>query len=172
MQKHDIFTCENNMLSSHVKTSPLLWLCNKLLLSQEKAIKVKWFGISYNKIIEHYMVTWRYEISLLVLKIFHSWAIIHHLKRNFVYLRGHVHVISAYLCLKSKLINFLITVPIQGSPLRKIEGSPVLCTCEIQGTQHMISMKNKDFPITRETKQVIRGHRILLEHSSSIILLY
>ena len=33
MQKLDIFTCENNMLSSHVKISPLLWLHNKPHLS-------------------------------------------------------------------------------------------------------------------------------------------
>ena len=32
--------------SSHVKRSPLLWLHNKLRLSQQKAIEVKWFGIS------------------------------------------------------------------------------------------------------------------------------
>ena len=31
-----IFTCENSMLSSHVKRSPLLWLHNKSRLSQEK----------------------------------------------------------------------------------------------------------------------------------------
>ena len=29
-RKLDIFTCENNMLPSHVKISPLLWLHNKL----------------------------------------------------------------------------------------------------------------------------------------------
>ena len=31
-RKHDVFTCENNMLSSHVKISLLLWLHNKLHL--------------------------------------------------------------------------------------------------------------------------------------------
>ena len=36
MRKHDIFTCENNMLSSHVKISPLLWLHNKSRLLQGK----------------------------------------------------------------------------------------------------------------------------------------
>ena len=41
MQKHDIFIRENNTLSSHVKRSPLLWLHNKLCLSQQKAIKLK-----------------------------------------------------------------------------------------------------------------------------------
>ena len=46
MQKLDIFTCENNMLSSHVKISPLLWLHDKSRLSHQKTIKVKWFGIS------------------------------------------------------------------------------------------------------------------------------
>ena len=45
-QKHGIFARENNMLSSHVKRLPLLWLHNKLCLSQEKAIKMKWFCIS------------------------------------------------------------------------------------------------------------------------------
>ena len=45
--KLDIFTYENNnMLSSHVKISPLLWLHNKSHLSHQKTIKVKWFGIS------------------------------------------------------------------------------------------------------------------------------
>ena len=44
-QKHDIFARENNMLSSHVKRSPLLWLHNKLCLSQQKAIKMKWYFI-------------------------------------------------------------------------------------------------------------------------------
>ena len=46
MRKHDIFTHKNNVFSSHVKRSPLLWLHNKSCLSQQKAIKVKWFGVS------------------------------------------------------------------------------------------------------------------------------
>ena len=37
---------KNNMLSSHVKISPLLWLHNKSHLSHQKTIKVKWFGSS------------------------------------------------------------------------------------------------------------------------------
>ena len=45
-RKHDIFTRENNMLFSHVKISPLLWLHNKSRLSQDKTFSVKWFGIS------------------------------------------------------------------------------------------------------------------------------
>ena len=35
-----------NMLSSHVKISPLLWLHNELRLLHQKTIKVKWFGSS------------------------------------------------------------------------------------------------------------------------------
>ena len=35
-RKLAIFTCENNMLSSHVKISPLLWLHNKSRLSHQK----------------------------------------------------------------------------------------------------------------------------------------
>ena len=40
--KLDIFTCENNMLSSHVKISPLLWLHNKPHLSDRKML---WYFI-------------------------------------------------------------------------------------------------------------------------------
>ena len=42
--KHDIFTRENNMLSSHVKRSPLLWLHNKSRLSQTKS-EIVWYFI-------------------------------------------------------------------------------------------------------------------------------
>ena len=35
-----------NLMFSHVKMSPLLWLHNKLRLSHQKISKVKWFGIS------------------------------------------------------------------------------------------------------------------------------
>ena len=35
-----------NLISSHVKISPLLWLHNKSRLSHQKSIKVKWFAIS------------------------------------------------------------------------------------------------------------------------------
>ena len=45
-RKLDIFTCDNDMSSSHVKISPLLWLHNKSRLSHQKTTKVKWFGIS------------------------------------------------------------------------------------------------------------------------------
>ena len=33
-----------NLISSHVKVSPLLWLHNKSRLPHQKTIKVKWFG--------------------------------------------------------------------------------------------------------------------------------
>ena len=35
-----------NLVSSHVKISPLLWQHNKSHLSHQKTIKVKWFGSS------------------------------------------------------------------------------------------------------------------------------
>ena len=44
----------------------------------------------------------------------------------------------------------------QGCALRKIEGSPVLCTCEIQCAQHMISMKKLRFSSPPRTK--VRCH--------------
>ena len=79
-RKLDIFTCENNMLSSHVKISPLLWLHNKSRLSHQKTVKVKWFGSSLVFSIINRTLHGRLEIrnSLLVLK------------RNFVPLSGHL----------------------------------------------------------------------------------
>ena len=35
-----------NLISSHVTISPLLWLHNTSRLSHQKTIKLKWFGIS------------------------------------------------------------------------------------------------------------------------------
>ena len=35
-----------NLISSHVKISLLLWLQNKSRLSHQETVKVKWFGIS------------------------------------------------------------------------------------------------------------------------------
>ena len=45
--------------------------------------------------------------------------------------------------------------PSQGCALRKIEGNPVLWTCEIQCAQHMISMKKQRFS-SRPSKKVRR----------------
>ena len=42
--------------------------------------------------------------------------------------------------------------PSQGCTLKKIEGSPVLWTCEIQCAQHMISMKKLRFSSHPRTK--------------------
>ena len=63
-----------NLISLHVKTSLLLRLHNKSHLSHQKTIEIKWFVFYWCLYkIEHYMVAWRYEISLLVLtKIFHE----------------------------------------------------------------------------------------------------
>ena len=49
--------------------------------------------------------------------------------------------------------------------LRKIEGSPVLRTCEIQGAQHYyFSKKNYDFLVTQGQKLGARGQWAPLEH--------
>ena len=50
----------------------------------------------------------------------------------------------------------------QGCALRKIEGSPGLWTSEMQGAQHMISMKKQG---AREQKLGATGHQALLEYS-------
>ena len=56
-------------------------------------------------------------------------------------------------------------IPMQDFSERKIEGSPVLWTCEIQGAQHMICMKKTYFLVNREQKLGTTGHWALLEHS-------
>ena len=44
-------------------------------------------------------------------------------------------------CLTALVLIYLL----QNCALRKIEGSPVFLTCEIQGAQYMISMKSLRF---------------------------
>ena len=45
-RKHDIFTCEKNVLSARVKISPLLRLHNKSRLSHQKLLK--WNGLVFH----------------------------------------------------------------------------------------------------------------------------
>ena len=95
-RKHDTFTCENNMLSSHVKRSRLLWLHDKPRLLQQKAVKGKWFGISLfvyiiNRTLHGDLEIWNF--SSRVEKIFHSIAaltreILLTFRRDISYLRA------------------------------------------------------------------------------------
>ena len=53
-----------------------------------------------------------------------------------------------YFACKSLILHAIYThvnaaIPMQGCSLRKIEGSPVLWTCKIQGAQHMICVKKR-----------------------------
>ena len=77
----DIFTCDNNILPSNVKLSPLLWLHNKSRLSHQKTIKVKWFGCFIGVYIINRTLHGRLEIRNFpsrVEKIFHSFAALIH----------------------------------------------------------------------------------------------
>ena len=51
-----------------------------------------------------------------------------------------------------KMVLVSMIFQMQGCALTKIEGSPVLWTCEIQGAQHMISMKKLKFSSRPRTK--------------------
>ena len=53
VRKHDIFTRENNMLSSHVKISPFLRLHNKSRLLQQKLKGLVFIGVYIIKRILH-----------------------------------------------------------------------------------------------------------------------
>ena len=44
-------------------------------------------------------------------------------------------------------------------------GNLVCSTCKIQGTQHIICIKNYDFLAAQEQKLGATGHQRLLEHS-------
>ena len=79
--KLDIFTFENNMLSSHVKISLLLWLHNKSQLSHQKNYlsEMVWYFIGVYII--NRTLHGRLEIrnfSSRVDKIFHSFAALTH----------------------------------------------------------------------------------------------
>ena len=50
----------------------------------------------------------------------------------------------------------------QGCALRKIEGSPVLWTCEILGAQHIISIEKVTFSSRPGANLVANGYRTLL----------
>ena len=50
----------------------------------------------------------------------------------------------------------------QGCALRKIEGSPVLWTCEILGAQHIISIEKVTFSSCPGANLVAKGYRTLL----------
>ena len=93
-RKLDIFTCENTMLSLHVKISPLLyWLHNKSRPSHQKLLK--WNGLIFHWCLYNKQnITWplgdtKINFSSCVEKIFH------HSKRNFISLCGHVTLISS-----------------------------------------------------------------------------
>ena len=89
---------QENMISSHVKMTCYLTHCSEKV----------WYFVGVHIINKHYMATWRYKISLQVLKNIslvccaHSWNIFQHSKRNFVSSSGHVissiSLISCYPC--------------------------------------------------------------------------
>ena len=92
VRKLDIFTCENNMLSSRVKISPMLWLHNKSCPSYQRSIRVEkvWYLIGVyiiKRTLHGHLEIWNF--SSHVEKQQHS-------KRNSVYPCGHV-ISSIYL---------------------------------------------------------------------------
>lgn len=71
MLKHDIFTCENNMISSFVKRSPLLRLTYKWCLLQWK-----WNGLEFH-------CCWYYsKYHLEIWNFFWCWKIFHLLSQR------------------------------------------------------------------------------------------
>ena len=97
-RKLDIFTCENNMLSSYVKISLLLWHHNKLHLSDKNCLsKMVWYFIGVYIInrtlhgrLEIRNFSSRVEKNISLFCCAHSWNIFQHSKINFVSPRGHV----------------------------------------------------------------------------------
>ena len=71
-------------------------------------------------------------------------------------------------------IFFNIFKSLQDCALKKIEGSPVLWPFEIQGAQHMISMRKFRFSNSCPGGKVKHhmGHKVLLEHSLTVVTLF
>ena len=92
VRKHDNFTWENNMLSSHVKRSTLLWLHDKSRLSQQKTIlksDMVWYFTDFYIINSTFLGDTTFLFSCwknisLVRSFSHSWNIFQHSKTNFV----------------------------------------------------------------------------------------
>ena len=104
-RKLDIFTCENNMLSSRVKISPLLWLHDKSRLSHQKT--KKWNGLIWY-FISVYIIN-RTLHGRLEIRCAHSWTIFQHSKINFVSPCGHViSSIFNYLIFKCRCVPGLM----------------------------------------------------------------
>ena len=110
-----IFTCENNMLSSHVKRSPLLWLHNKSRLSQEKCLTemvLYFIGVYIINRTLHSRLEIR-NFSSSVEKYFTSERservkYLQHEERNFVSPHGHVISSMCYIfCHKTLGIDTL-----------------------------------------------------------------
>ena len=96
MQKHDFFTCDNNMLSSHVKYHRCYGYIINRAFHNSKTIKVKWCGISLVFIVINKTLHGRLEIrnfSSRVEKIFQEWGqrtreIFFNTRREISYLRA------------------------------------------------------------------------------------
>ena len=72
-----------------------------------------------------------------------------------------LHAVKSYKANTAINIVSLFLIILQGcTALRKIEGSPVLWTCEIQGTQHKMSMKKLRFSSSRQQKLGVRNHSL------------
>ena len=88
MRKLDIFTCENNMLSSHVKISLLLWLHDKshLFAPKNYLSEMVWYFIGVYIINSNRTLHGRLEIQNLSSRV----EIFFQHKINFVSPSGHV----------------------------------------------------------------------------------
>ena len=77
-RKHDYFTRENNMLSSHVKRSPLLWLHNGTFRSKSETV-------------------WDFIGVYIINRTLHGHLELRNFsKKNFISPSSHVHVISSF----------------------------------------------------------------------------
>ena len=88
-----------NLISSHVKIPPLLWLHNKLHLYRPRNFLSKMVWHFIGVYIINRMLHGRLEIrnfsscvekNISLVHCAHSWNIFQQLKRNFVFLHGHV----------------------------------------------------------------------------------
>ena len=109
-RKRDILTCENNMLSSHVKRLPLRWLHNKSRLSQQK----KYLSEMVWHFIGVYLIKNSRVENISRARAANEWNIFQHLKRNFVSPRG--QEISLCIAMVAWCVNTFVNSSLIESP--------------------------------------------------------
>ena len=118
------------------------------------SFKILWCSLLHN---------WNYNVEWFAV-LFEMFLTFSNIFKDRWCMACHVFLLVLYFACKSAILHAINThvnaeIPMQDCSERKIEGSPVLWTCEIQGAQHMICMKKTYFSGQQRAK--VGHHRPL-----------